>query len=136
LIPNQSAALNSAQVLHNHLTGPTGFELVLIRQGNQTIFAQTTDEQDIESYTIRDRGRPRRDARVGMLPPKLAQIIINLAGRHLPLDTTIDYTLPYNQHPVQTRLLDPFGGTGVLLQEAMLLGYAVQGTDIEQRMID
>ena len=122
LIPNQSNALNSAQVLHNHLTGPTGFELVLVRNGNQTIYAQTLAEQDIESYTIRDRGRPRRDARVGMLPPKLAQILINLAAG--------------NVNPSDTRLLDPFCGTGVVLQEALLLGYNVYGTDLEPRMID
>lgn len=122
LVPNQANALNSAQVLHNHLIGPTGFELVLVRHGNQTIYAKTIAEQDIESYTIRDRGRPRRDARVGMLPPKLAQIIINLAGN--------------NADPPATRLLDPFCGTGVVLQEALLLDYNVYGTDLEQRMIN
>lgn len=122
LIPNQANALNSAQVLHNHLTGPTGFELVLVRDGNQTIYAKTLTEQDIESYTVRDRGRPRRDARVGMLPPKLAQILINLAGGTV--------------NPSDTRLLDPFCGTGVVLQEALLLGYNVYGTDLEARMID
>lgn len=122
LIPNQSPALNSAQVLHNHLTGPTGFELVLVRHDNQTIYAKTVAEQDIELYTLRDRGRPRRDARVGMLPPKLAQIIINLAGGQAT--------------PIGRRLLDPFCGTGVVLQEALLLGYSAYGTDLEPRMID
>jgi tRNA G10 N-methylase Trm11 len=122
LIPNQTNALNSAQVLHNHLTGLTGFELVLVRDGNQTIYAKTLAEQDIESYTVRDRGRPRRDARVGMLPPKLAQILINLAGGSV--------------NPSHTRLLDPFCGTGVVLQEALLLGYDAYGTDLEPRMID
>ena len=122
LIPNQTNALNSAQVIHNHLTGPTGFEVVLVRDGNQTIYAKTLAEQDIESYTVRDRGRPRRDARVGMLPPKLAQILINLAAGSI--------------NPTGTRLLDPFCGTGVVLQEALLLGYSVYGTDLEPRMID
>jgi tRNA G10 N-methylase Trm11 len=122
LVPNQTPALNSAQVLHNHLTGATGFELVLVRDNNQTIAARTIAEQDIESYTVRDRGRPKRDARVGMLPPKLAQIIINLADGQA--------------NPAHRRLLDPFCGTGVVLQEALLLGYNVYGTDLEQRMID
>ena len=122
LIPNQAPALNSAQVLHNHLTGQSGFELVLVRHGDQTIYAKTVAEQDIELYTLRDRGRPRRDARVGMLPPKLAQIIINLAGGQAA--------------PAGRRLLDPFCGTGVVLQEALLLGYTAYGTDLEPRMID
>lgn len=119
LVPNKELTLGSAQIIHHHLTGANGWELVLISNGEQTILAQTVDEQDIESYTLRDRGRPKRDARVGMLPPKLAQIIINLA-------TT-------GQH--QT-VLDPFCGTGVVLIEAALMGHNVYGTDIEQRMID
>jgi hypothetical protein len=35
--------------------------------------------QDFESYSKRDYGRPARDPRTGSLPPKLAQILINLA---------------------------------------------------------
>ena len=35
----------------------------------------------------------------------------------------------------QPRLLDPFCGTGVLLQEAMLLGFDVYGTDLSEKMI-
>jgi tRNA G10 N-methylase Trm11 len=33
-------------------------------------------------------------------------------------------------------LLDPFCGTGVILQEALLMGYGVIGTDIEPRMVE
>jgi hypothetical protein len=118
--PNPEPELNTAQVLHNHLTGPTGIEFLLIAtHDGQTIIARTTEVQDIDSYTIRDRGRPKRDAHVGMLPPKLAQIIINLA------------------HPAPgATVLDPFCGTGVLLQESLLMGYNAYGTDLEPRMID
>jgi tRNA (guanine10-N2)-dimethyltransferase len=55
-----------------------------------------------------------------MLPPKLAQILINLCG-DLPKDSTI---------------LDPFCGTGVVLQEASLMGYKTYGTDLSERMIE
>jgi len=75
-------ALSSAQVIHNHLTKDNGWELIFVKNGRETICAQTIKVQDIHSYTIRDRERPKRDARVGMLPPKLAQIIINLATGH------------------------------------------------------
>jgi tRNA G10 N-methylase Trm11 len=121
LVPNNENTLNSAQVLHNKLISELGLELLLIRDGANTIIAQTTNVQDIDAYTLRDRGRPKRDARVGMLPPKLAQTIINLA--------TID---PKSN---SERLLDPFCGTGVVLQEAALMGYSVYGTDLEERMI-
>ncbi len=121
LVPNNENTLNSAQVLHNKLISELGLELLLVRDGANTIVAQTTNVQDIDAYTLRDRGRPMRDARVGMLPPKLAQTIINLA--------TID------PKALDKRVLDPFCGTGVVLQEAALMGYSVYGTDLEERMI-
>jgi SAM-dependent methyltransferase len=141
LIPNKSLELNTAQVLHNHLTGQTGWELVLIRDAQSTIVAQTVKVQDIESYTRRDRLRPKRDTRVGMLPPKLAQIIINLAAGQLPEDQLesiceipADQAIPRPQ--LGQTILDPFCGTGVVMQEAVLMGYDVYGTDLEPRMID
>jgi hypothetical protein len=72
LSSNTEPALSSAQVFHNKLAGPSGLELLIIRWNDKTIIAQTTGIQDIDSYTLRDRGRPKRDARVGMLPPKQA----------------------------------------------------------------
>lgn len=141
LVPNKTTELNSAQVLHNRLTGQNGWELVLIKQESQTIIAQTVKIQDIESYTLRDRGRPKRDTRVGMLPPKLAQIIINLAAGKLPeeklesiCEIPLGESLP--RPDMGQSLLDPFCGTGVVLQEAVLMGYKVYGTDLEQRMVD
>lgn len=119
VVPNVTNELNSAQVLHNQLTGPTGIELVLIRDGDRTVLCQTFDVQDIEAYAARDQKRPKRDAKVGMLPPKLAQIIVNLANP-LPNST----------------VLDPFCGTGVILQEATLMGFGIYGTDMDARMID
>ncbi len=35
--------------------------------------------QDVDEYAARDQARPKRDAYVGMLPPKLAQTLINNA---------------------------------------------------------
>jgi tRNA G10 N-methylase Trm11 len=141
LIPNKAAELNSAQVLHNHLTGPTGWELVFIKDGSRTLVAQTVKVQDIEAYTRRDRQRPKRDAKVGMLPPKLAQIIINLAAGKLPedkLESICD--IPAGQAIPRPLLgqtvLDPFCGTGVVLQEALLMGYDIDGSDLEPRMVD
>ena len=128
-------------MIHNHLTGPTGWELVFIRYGGKTIVGQTVKVQDIESYTRRDRERPKRDAKVGMLPPKLAQIIINLAAGQLPedkLESICD--IPAGQlipRPILDKtVLDPFCGTGVMLQEARLMGYGIYGSDLDKRMTD
>jgi hypothetical protein len=80
VVPNNEAELSTAQVYHSHLADKNGAELLIIRtDDHKTLIARTTAIQDIDGYTMRDRGRPKRDARVGMLPPKLAQIIINLA---------------------------------------------------------
>jgi tRNA G10 N-methylase Trm11 len=141
LVPNQDKTLNSAQVIHNKLTDPTGWELVIIRSDNQTIIAQTVMVQDIDSYTKRDRIRPKRDTRVGMLPPKLAQIIINLSVGKLAedklesiCDIPADQTIPPPE--LDQMIFDPFCGTGVVMQEALLMGYSAFGSDIESRMID
>jgi len=119
IVPNKTLELNSAQVIHNQLTHKGGWELIFIRDGEQTILAQTMFVQDIAAYAARDQARPKRDARVGMLPPKLAQIIINLA-----------------RPAAGARLLDPFCGTGVMLQEALLMGQPVIGSDLEPRLVD
>src|SRR5581483_12120222 len=98
-----------------HLTGPTGIELLLIAtHDGQTIIARTTEVQDIDSYTLRDRGRPKRDARVGMMPPKLAQIIINLAVGELPEEARQSVCEIPPDQPIPTKhfagitILDPF----------------------------
>ena len=118
IVPNRAPELNSAQVLHNKLTTRGGWELLLVRDGQETILAQSMFVQDIDAYTSRDRERPKRDATVGMLSPKLAQTIINLANP-----------------PAGSTVLDPFCGTGVILQEALLMSYNVVGTDLDERMV-
>jgi tRNA (guanine10-N2)-dimethyltransferase len=119
IVPNKTADLNSAQVIHNQLTGELGWEFVCVITQKETFLGLTKYVQDIEAYAARDQARPKRDARVGMLPPKLAQTIINLIN-------------PSGG----TTVLDPFCGTGVVLQEALLMGFDVYGTDIEPRMIE
>jgi tRNA G10 N-methylase Trm11 len=118
VVPNTGLELNSAQVIHNRLTTEVGCELLLIRDGRQTHLARTLYVQDIDDYAKRDFGRPMRDAFVGMLPPKLAQTMLNLA-----------------QVKPEQRVLDPFCGTGVVLQEAALMHTDVYGTDVSERMV-
>lgn len=118
VVENKTATLSTATSLHNGLSGakPNKVELILVDK----TWWKVIGVQDIDAYAKRDQARPARDAKVGMLPPKLAQILINLCG---PL-------------PAGARVLDPFCGTGVVLQEAILMGYKAYGTDLEQRMID
>lgn len=126
LIPNQDLALSTATSHHNKLgLAPNKVELLIIKADDGTIHvAESTGAQNITAYTKRDQERPMRDAFVGMLPPKLAQIMINLAGE-----------LHSSEGELHPRILDPFCGTGVILQEAALMGYAVYGTDLSEKMI-
>lgn len=119
IIPNNSLELNSAQVLHNGMTGELGIELLIIKNGGKTWLARTSWVQDIDAYAARDQARPKRDAFVGMLPPKLAQTMLNMAD------------VKSGDH-----VLDPFCGTGVVLQEAALFGCQPYGTDISPKMTD
>lgn len=128
LVPNEQSILSTATAHHNKLgLSPHKVELMVVRGHNgSTIIAESTGSQNITALAKRDQGRPARDAFVGMLPPKLAQIMINMAvgGRQL---------VDGKSRPV---VLDPFCGTGVILQEAALLGYKVYGTDLSDKMID
>lgn len=116
VIPNKTAVLSSATSWHNRLFTDTHIEL--LKSGQK--YYRVVEVQDIDSYVRRDQARPARDAKVGMLPPKLAQILINLCGAQ----------------PTGATLLDPFCGTGVTLQEAALMGYRVQGSDLSEKMVE
>ena len=131
IVPNKEPVMSSPQVIHNDLTGPNGWELVFIKDGGKTIIALTEAEQNIEAYGARDQARPARDAKVGMLPPKLAQILVNIAVADTKNNKSADKLAA-----ADIMVLDPFCGTGVVLQEALLMGYDTVGTDLEPRMIE
>lgn len=122
LVPNAEAALSTATSHHNKLgLADNKVELLVVQApSGTTMVAESVGAQNISALAARDQGRPKRDAFVGMLPPKLALMMVNLAG---------------GQHPQERRVLDPFCGTGVILQEAALLGYRVYGTDVSEKMI-
>lgn len=114
-----SQALSSVVVNENQIL-QKGAEVVVI-SGNQRLFiGKTLTVQNYEDYGRRDYQRPARDERSGMIPPKVAQAMINLAGPLKPLDY----------------ILDPFCGCGTILQEAILLGYKAIGSDIDQKAIE
>lgn len=95
-----------------------GIDLCVIR-GNENLFlGRTVAIQNIDNYSLRDYEKPRRDAKIGMLPPKLAQIMLNLGAT----DAKTIY--------------DPFCGTGTILTEAMLTDKTVVGSDINPRMVE
>ncbi len=117
VLANSAAELSTATSHHNQMGEKPGHvEFLMVGREWYVLLGV----QNITNYAKRDQARPARDAKVGMLPPKLAQILINLCG----------------DLKAGARILDPFCGTGVLLQEASLMGYKVYGTDLSERIID
>ena len=173
LIPNDQPALATATAHNNKLGGsPHKVELLLVKTtGRRLIIAESRGVQNITAYTRRDRHRPKRDAFVGMLPPKLAQMMLNLAlgagslahqkgcsnslagsasslsDKSMVLWTALPDAFDLEETAgsqliketgsrAAVTILDPFCGTGTVLQEALLAGYDVVGTDLSQKMVD
>lgn len=117
VLENKEAILSTATSHHNQLAEKKNHvELIKFDKDWFVVIGV----QNITAYAHRDQNRPARDAKVGMLPPKLAQILLNLCGRL----------------PEKSVVLDPFCGTGVVLQEALLMGYTPYGTDLSERMVE
>lgn len=104
--PQAERALTSVAVAKNGLLG-AGREFCVIRQGAEVFFGITRAVQAFEDFSQTDYGRPGRDTHQGMLPPKLARMMLNVSGK-MGNGTSI--------------ILDPFCGSGTVLTEAMRLG--------------
>lgn len=117
VLPQQNTlSLSSVVVEKNGLLKQGGIELLLIQHPNCIRVYTTKAVQPFEAFSSRDYGRPRRSMTIGMLPPKIARMMVNISNA------------PSLKHAF---LLDPFCGTGTILQEAILLGISsVTGGDI------
>lgn len=119
LVTSHEETLSAVTIKKNKLLSERGAEIILATNNNQTFLAATLAIQPFEEFSRRDFGRPGRDSRSGMLPPKLAKIMINLA-----------------EIKTEEILLDPFCGSGTILSEAYLMGYKnLFGSDISQKAI-
>ena len=101
-----------------------GIDITILRGEKETYITKTLSIQNIDAYSYRDFDKPFRDAKMGMLPPKLAQIMINLADSSAPAEP-----------PCKT-IFDPFCGSGTILMEALLRGKTAIGSDIDQVAVD
>jgi tRNA G10 N-methylase Trm11 len=115
----KTTQLNAAQIIHGDLLKKDGLSLDIIITKSTILLAQTFQVPNLKKYTLRDYGKPKPSGVNGMLPPKLAQILINLSGAK-PGDT----------------ILDPFCGSGTVLQEALLMDISGLGTDLNPQIID
>lgn len=108
---------NSAQLTHQNLT-----ELHVIQLPAQLIWAVTETWQNVDEWSERDVEKPMRDRQRGMLPTKVAHMLVNLAVGE--------------DHPANHVVLDPFCGMGTVLIEATALGVpTVLGNDIDSNAV-
>lgn len=115
---SDSYSLNAAQVDKNELLQKGGEIVLHIASTGEIRLGLTRWIQKFEEFSQRDYGRPQRDSKSGMLPPKLSRMLINLAREK------------------NTRtLLDPFCGSGSLLVEAALMGLQATGVDIGKKAV-
>jgi len=106
--------------VNENLLKEEGFELILVSTIDKVLYGKTLSVQDYEGYSKRDFGRPERDDKSGMVPPKIAKMMVNLAIKEKG-----------------DKLLDPFCGSGTFLQEEILLGYEnVEGSDLDIKAVE
>ena len=118
-VESKEKVLSSVIVEQNKLL-KKGIEIISFKYKGQIFLAKTLAVQPFKSLSFRDFGRPARDDRSGMIPPKLAQIMINIAtGGNRDI-----------------KILDPFCGSGTILSEALLMNHNVFGSDISKKAIE
>jgi tRNA G10 N-methylase Trm11 len=118
LVESKEAILSSV-VSKKQILDKGGIEVNCFKMNDDIYLGQTLSCQPFEELSWRDWQRPQKDNLSGMLPPKIAQIMINLA-----------------RAKKNDILLDPFVGSGTILMEAGLMGYKnLIGSDISKKAI-
>lgn len=97
-------------------------DLILVHDKEQIHLLKTEAMQDIDNWTNKDRNKPYADRKKGMIPPKVARMMVNLA--------MASYEASY-----KPKLLDPFCGTGTILMEAALLNCVPFGSDLDYKSV-
>ncbi len=111
--------LSSVSVAKNNLLDH-GAEIVLILSTDKIMVGKTLAVQEFEEFSRRDFDRPRKDKKSGIMPPKLARMMINIA-----------------EPDKNEVMLDPFCGSGTVIGEAIYMGFRnIIGSDISRRAIE
>ncbi len=98
-------------------------EVVVLAHDGEITVGVTRAVQDFEDWNKRDFGRPGIDPKTGMLPPKVARMIVNIALGKRQSDA---YT---------PTVFDPYCGVGTVLSEALMLGVNAVGSDISETAV-
>jgi len=118
VLPKEKPFLSTATIIKNKLL-EKGMELVFLIEKDKILIGQTQAIQSIEEEAALDFLRPHHEITEGLIPPKLAKILINLASVRK-----------------EEIILDPFCGSGTILGQAFLMGYQyLIGSDKSQKAI-
>jgi tRNA G10 N-methylase Trm11 len=112
------------------ITGKEGAEIVILadEESNFVWIGRTIAAQDPDAYTKRDMHKPVRDTRAGLLPPKLAQMLLNYG------DWIAREINPALKKTIT--VFDPFCGTGVIPMEALLRKWPVLASDASLKAVN
>ncbi|MEI8060980.1 MAG: hypothetical protein WCG99_01660 [Candidatus Berkelbacteria bacterium] len=97
--------------------------------------------QNINEWTRHDYGKPKSDAKSGMLPPKLARMMVNLAVGQVNDETRINNdedsgsSFLIRHSGLRPLVVDPFCGSGNVLIEAVSVGCNVVGSDLSEKAV-
>lgn len=122
ILPLTGECLSSVQVQKQKVV-----EIIVVNFEGSLILAETKAVQDFEEWGKRDYKRPFADPKSGMLPPKIARIMVNLALSDIKRPTTND------QRPI---ILDPFCGMGTIGAEALLNNFWVILGDLDPKTLE
>lgn len=101
-------------------------EIIIASTNTETYLAKTISVQNIDRWTKIDRSKPFAERKRGLLPPKIARIMVNLAlGENSWRPTP------------KLSLWDPFCGGGSILIESFYLGITqIFGSDLDPKAVE
>ena len=114
VMPQEGSQLSSVVISKQKVV-----ELAVYKWQNFYLVGKTVWVQDFQEWNRRDYGRPQASGHIGMLPLKVARMMVNLA-----------------QVKKGGTILDPYCGVGTVLAEAMVLGYRVFGSDLDAGQVE
>lgn len=136
-IGNERHPAKPGTLLLRGIPGPGSAEIVILRDrdGKNLWIGKTCAVQDIEAYTARDVGKPFRDRETGLLPPKLAQVLLNLSLVTLPERKEVLNAKKGAISFAGMTVWDPFCGSGVVILEALLRRANAIGSDKTEKAV-
>ena len=116
VVTSKEKNLSAVIVEKEHLIS-SGFDMQVLKIEKRYYFFRTLAVQDFTRFNALDYDRPRVDSKSGMMPPKLAKIMLNLVDK-------------------KGVILDPFCGSGTILLMAAELGFQkIIGSDISEKAV-